>query len=102
MNKTVIGLGLAIGCATAALAGDRARPADADIRFNEIQVPGTHNGYSQGVDPILRDAADAAIGPQLAAFVSHPTGAAKAVRLPRGGDMRCNPVNPPRTCRLTR
>ncbi|WP_242095690.1 hypothetical protein [Sphingomonas sp. CROZ-RG-20F-R02-07] len=93
MNKTVIGLGLAIGCATAALAGDRARPADADIRLNQLQVPGTHNGCSQGVDPILRDAADAAIGPQLAAFVSHLTG---------GGTMRCNLVNAPRTCRLTR
>ena len=77
MMKLTTGLALlaALAAGAALHARDRAAPP---LRLNQIQVLGTHNSYSQGIDPLLRDAADAVIGPQLKAYTSRLTGPAKA------------------------
>jgi hypothetical protein len=36
-----------------------------DLKINQIQIVGTHNSYSQGVDPQIMAMADAIIGPRL-------------------------------------
>ncbi|WP_297507787.1 phosphatidylinositol-specific phospholipase C1-like protein [uncultured Caulobacter sp.] len=52
--------------AAAALLAGAARAEEP--RLNQIQVLGTHNSYSQGVDPKLLALADAAIGTKMATF----------------------------------
>ncbi|MEI6486489.1 MAG: phosphatidylinositol-specific phospholipase C1-like protein [Sphingomonadales bacterium] len=76
MKTLALGLALAAAALAATPAGAGKPPAA--LRLNQIQVLGTHNSYSQGVDPLLRDAADAVIGPQMAAFLAHMPAAAKA------------------------
>lgn len=77
MKKIALGLGLAATCAVTALATVGAKDRPAELRLNQIQVLGTHNSYSQGVDKHLLAMADAAIGPQLAIFTSRMTGEMK-------------------------
>ena len=74
-----LAIGLAAAGAVSALAAaqDRA-PA---LRLNQIQVVGTHNSYSQGIDPRLMAMAEAVVGPKLLARASSLTGAAKAAAL---------------------
>jgi Phosphoinositide phospholipase C, Ca2+-dependent len=48
------------------------------LRINQIQVLGTHNSYSQGTDPRILAALDAAIGPRMDALVKTMSPAAKA------------------------
>lgn len=48
----------------ATMAAANTRPAD-DLKINQIQVVGTHNSYSQGVDPQIMAMADAIIGPRM-------------------------------------
>jgi hypothetical protein len=36
-----------------------------DLKINQIQIVGTHNSYSQGVDPQIMAMADAIIGPRM-------------------------------------
>lgn len=76
MKKLAIGLAVAGGMA--ALTSVNAKPQPTELRLNQIQVLGTHNSYSQGVDPLLRDAADAVIGPRMASLVEHMSPTAKA------------------------
>ena len=71
-------LGAALLTAVAPVLARDGQPANADLKINEIQVLGTHNSYSQGADPVLRDAADAAIAPRMAGFISRMSDAAKA------------------------
>jgi hypothetical protein len=40
-------------------------PNNDDLKINQIQIVGTHNSYSQGVDPQIMAMADAIIGPRL-------------------------------------
>jgi hypothetical protein len=42
-----------------------ARNNEDDLKINQIQIVGTHNSYSQGVDPQIMAMADAIIGPRL-------------------------------------
>ena len=59
MKKIALGLGLAATCAVTALATVGAKDRPAELRLNQIQVLGTHNSYSQGVDKHLLAMADA-------------------------------------------
>ncbi|MBB4099516.1 Ca2+-dependent phosphoinositide-specific phospholipase C [Sphingomonas kyeonggiensis] len=77
MKKLAIGLGLIATCA-AAIAIAQEAPRTEEVRLNEIQVIGTHNSYSQGVDPRLLALADARIGPMMAGFVKNMPEAMKA------------------------
>ena len=71
MKKLAIGLGVIASCAAAALAIAQEAPRTDEVRLNEIQVIGTHNSYSQGVDPQLLAMVDATLGPKLAAFANN-------------------------------
>ena len=77
MKKLVIGL--AASCAAAALAS--AQGPASEPRINQIQVVGTHNSYSQCIDPRLMAMAEAIVGPVMLARMSSLTGAAKAAAL---------------------
>jgi hypothetical protein len=77
MKKLVIGL--AASCAAAALASAQGPAPEPQI--NQIQVVGTHNSYSQGIDPRLMAMAEAIVGPAMLARMSSLTGAAKAAAL---------------------
>lgn len=72
MKKLATGLGLIAACTGAALAAAaQEAPRAEEVRLNEIQVIGTHNSYSQGVDPQLLAMVDATLGPKLAAFANN-------------------------------
>ena len=77
--KTVA-IGLAATCAaTCALCTLAAAKDDApELRLNQIQVVGTHNSYSQGIDPRLMAMAEEIVGPKLLARAQNLTGVAKA------------------------
>lgn len=85
MKKLAIGLAVAgaVTCAVAAIA--TATPTAShrapELRLNQIQVVGTHNSYSQGIDPRLMAMAEAVVGPKLLARTSNLTSAAKAAAL---------------------
>ncbi len=51
---------------------------DVQIRLNQIQVLGTHNSYSQGTDPRILAALDAAVGPRLDQMVRSMSPKARA------------------------
>lgn len=76
MKKLATGLGLIATCGIAAIAAGgiaaiaiaQEAPRTDEVRLNQIQVIGTHNSYSQGVDPQLLAMVDATLGPKLAAF----------------------------------
>ncbi|MEG3084602.1 Ca2+-dependent phosphoinositide-specific phospholipase C [Sphingomonas sp. PB2P12] len=80
--KTVA-IGLAATCALtgglSALAA--AKDSTPELRLNQIQVVGTHNSYSQGIDPRLMAMAEQIVGPKLLARVKNLTGVAKAAAL---------------------
>ena len=63
----LVTLGL-IATGTAAIAIAREPRRTEEVRINQIQVIGTHNSYSQGVDPRLLAMVDAKLGAKLAAF----------------------------------
>lgn len=81
MKKLVFGLAVtcAVIGATSGLAGARDRAPE--VLLNQIQVVGTHNSYSQGIDPRLMAMAEEVVGPKLMARMSTLTGAAKAAAL---------------------
>ncbi|TPG56389.1 Ca2+-dependent phosphoinositide-specific phospholipase C [Sphingomonas glacialis] len=79
MKTFAIGL-LSVGAATALVAA-AAQPQAPEPRLNQIQVVGTHNSYSQGIDPQLLAMADTIVGPRLAARMETLTGPAKAAAL---------------------
>ncbi|NOW48693.1 hypothetical protein FHW96_004883 [Novosphingobium sp. SG751A] len=54
-----------------------AQPND-DLRINQIQILGTHNSYSQGVDPQIMAMADAIIGPRMSQMAAQMPPAARA------------------------
>ena len=74
-----LALGLALTCALSALATAKDRAPE--LLLNQIQVVGTHNSYSQGIDPRLMAMAEAIVGPRLMARNASLTGAAKAAAL---------------------
>jgi len=74
-----LAIGLAVTCAVSAIAAARG-PAP-EPRLNQIQVVGTHNSYSQGIDPRLMAMAEAIVGPKMLERMSSLTGAAKAAAL---------------------
>lgn len=49
-----------------------------DLKINQIQVLGTHNSYSQGVDPQIMAMADGIIGPRMSQMALKMTPAARA------------------------
>lgn len=63
MKLKLLRSGGAMALAMVAAAVD-AQPRD-DLKINQIQVLGTHNSYSQGVDPQIMAIADAIIGPRM-------------------------------------
>ena len=77
MKKLVIGL--AATCAASALAS--AKTPAPEPRHDQIQVVGTHNSYSQGIDPRLMAMAETIVGPKMLARLNSLTGAAKAAAL---------------------
>jgi hypothetical protein len=77
--KRKLAVALAATCAVTALAAAKERAPE--LRLNQIQVVGTHNSYSQGIDPRLLAMADAIVGPKLTARMSALTGEAKAEAL---------------------
>jgi len=76
-----LAISLAVTCAVSALAAAGAKERASGPLLNQIQVVGTHNSYSQGVDPHLMAMAEAAIGPRLATFGDKLTGDAKSAWL---------------------
>ncbi|MBB3957285.1 Ca2+-dependent phosphoinositide-specific phospholipase C [Novosphingobium sediminicola] len=49
-----------------------------DLKLNQIQIVGTHNSYSQGVDPQIMAMADAIIGPRMSQMAARMPPAARA------------------------
>lgn len=74
-----LAIGLAAICALSVAAS--ARETAPEPRLNQIQVVGTHNSYSQGIDPRLMAMAEAIVGPKMLARMASLTGAAKAAAL---------------------
>jgi Phosphoinositide phospholipase C, Ca2+-dependent len=74
-------LAAVLGGGALALAAAGAKDRKPELQLNQIQVVGTHNSYSQGVDPHLLAMADKIVGPKLAARMNTLTGAAKAAAL---------------------
>ena len=81
MKNFAIGLTVAgaVTCAVAAIA--TAKDRTPELQLNQIQVVGTHNSYSQGIDPRLMAMAEAIVGPKLMARNASLSGAAKAAAL---------------------
>ncbi|MCK8455181.1 Ca2+-dependent phosphoinositide-specific phospholipase C [Sphingomonas faeni] len=77
MKTLAIALATTGALSALATAKDRAP----ELLLNEIQVVGTHNSYSQGIDPRLMAMAEAIVGPKLMARNASLTGAAKAAGL---------------------
>lgn len=67
MTHKLVRTGAAMALTIAALAAHAQSHAQTrvDLKINQIQVLGTHNSYSQGVDPRIMAMADAIIGPRM-------------------------------------